>query len=130
MTQLIASYELAIGCESTATSSLLPGPASGFFLGVHHANNSSEVDWLSNYADSPPWHYCILRCISDAICRWQLVSLPIWRTGLQILHRNSRHLQRGQRCKVIPLSGSSPHLWCWALSSHFFTNRKVCNGCF
>lgn len=37
MTQLIASYELAIGCESTATLSLLPGPAPGFFLGVLHA---------------------------------------------------------------------------------------------
>ena len=32
MTQLIASYELAIGCESTATLSLLPGPAPGSFL--------------------------------------------------------------------------------------------------
>lgn len=31
MTQLIASYELDIGCESTATSSLLPGPAPGSF---------------------------------------------------------------------------------------------------
>ena len=31
MTQLIASYELAIGCESTATLSLLPGPAPGSF---------------------------------------------------------------------------------------------------
>lgn len=31
MTQLIASYELAIGCECTAPLSLLPGSA-GFFL--------------------------------------------------------------------------------------------------
>lgn len=31
MTQLIASYELAIGCESTAPLSLLPGTP-GFFL--------------------------------------------------------------------------------------------------
>lgn len=31
MTQLIASYELAIGCESTATLSLLPGHAPGSF---------------------------------------------------------------------------------------------------
>ena len=31
MTQLIASYELAIGCESTAPLSLLPGPAPGSF---------------------------------------------------------------------------------------------------
>lgn len=37
MTQLIASYELAIGCESTATSSLLPSAVRAFFLGVHHA---------------------------------------------------------------------------------------------
>lgn len=34
MTQLMASYELAIGCESTAPLSLLPGPAPGFFLQV------------------------------------------------------------------------------------------------
>lgn len=31
MAQLIASYELAIGCESTAPLSLLPGPAPGPF---------------------------------------------------------------------------------------------------
>ncbi len=31
MTQLIASYELAIGCESAAPLSLLPGTP-GFFL--------------------------------------------------------------------------------------------------
>ena len=33
MTQLIASYELAIGCESTAPlSPILPGSAPGSFL--------------------------------------------------------------------------------------------------
>lgn len=32
MTQLIASYELAIGCECTATLSLLPSIARAFFL--------------------------------------------------------------------------------------------------
>lgn len=32
MTQLIASYELAIGCESTAPLSLFPGAAPGSFF--------------------------------------------------------------------------------------------------
>lgn len=49
MTQLIASYELAIGCESTATSSLLPGPAPGFFLGVHHAFKPHELAHRRTY---------------------------------------------------------------------------------
>lgn len=43
MTQLIASYELAIGCESTATSSLLPGPAPGFFFWRTQMNDSILV---------------------------------------------------------------------------------------
>lgn len=49
MTQLIASYELAIGCESTATSSLLPGPAPGFFLGVNHAIKPHELAHRRTY---------------------------------------------------------------------------------
>ncbi|EPK0224165.1 MULTISPECIES: hypothetical protein [Enterobacter] len=49
MTQLIASYELAIGCESTATSSLLPGQAPGFFLGVHHAFKPHELAHRRTY---------------------------------------------------------------------------------
>lgn len=49
MTQLIASYELAIGCESTATSSLLPGPAPGFFLRVHHAFKPHQLAHRRTY---------------------------------------------------------------------------------
>ncbi|WP_284244885.1 hypothetical protein, partial [Citrobacter freundii] len=42
LTQLIARYELAIGRESTATLSLLPG-SPGFFLpGEKHANNNQH----------------------------------------------------------------------------------------
>lgn len=49
MTQLIASYELAIGCESTAPLSLLPGPAPGFFLGVNHAIKSHDLPHRRTY---------------------------------------------------------------------------------
>lgn len=44
MTQLIASYELAIGCESTATLfPHFPGHSAGFFLpGEKHANNNQH----------------------------------------------------------------------------------------
>lgn len=43
MTQLIASYELAIGCECTATLSLLPSSVRAFFLpGEKHANNNQH----------------------------------------------------------------------------------------
>ena len=50
MTQLIASYELAIGCESTAPlSPILPGPAPGFFLGVHHAIKPHELAHRRTY---------------------------------------------------------------------------------
>lgn len=44
MTQLIASYELAIGCESTATLSLLPGPAPGSFW--EFTMQSNPMTWL------------------------------------------------------------------------------------
>ncbi|MGN7912664.1 hypothetical protein [Enterobacter sp. 22466] len=49
MTQLIASYELAIGCESTATSSILPGPAPGFFLEVNHAFKPHDLAHRCTY---------------------------------------------------------------------------------
>lgn len=50
MTQLIASYELAIGCESTAPLSLLPGPAPGFFLpgDTHERNDLNRAQRLGN----------------------------------------------------------------------------------
>lgn len=49
MTQLIASYDLAIGCESTAPLSLLPGPAPGLFLGVHHAFKPHDLAHRRTY---------------------------------------------------------------------------------
>ena len=44
MTQLIASNELAIGCESTAPLSLLPGQAPGFFW--EFTMQSNPMNWL------------------------------------------------------------------------------------
>ena len=49
MTQLIASYELAIGCESTAPLSLLPSTVRAFFLGVHHAIKPHELAHRRTY---------------------------------------------------------------------------------
>ena len=44
MTQLIASYELAIGCESTATSSLLPSAVRASFW--EFTMQSNPMTWL------------------------------------------------------------------------------------
>ena len=49
MTQLIASYELAIGCESTAPLSLLPSTVRAFFLGVHHAIKPHDLAHRRTY---------------------------------------------------------------------------------
>ena len=49
MTQLIASYELAIGCENTAPLSLLPSTVRAFFLGVHHAIKPYELAHRRTY---------------------------------------------------------------------------------
>lgn len=51
MTQLIASYELAIGCESTATlSPILPGSAPGFFFpgDTHERNDLNRAQRLGD----------------------------------------------------------------------------------
>lgn len=48
MTQLIASYELAIGCGYAASHPLmLLPPTGGFFLGVTHALESHYVEHRS-----------------------------------------------------------------------------------
>lgn len=80
MTQLIASYELAIGCESTATSSLLPGPAPGFFLGVHHAIKPHELAHRRTYG---PWisHLISSRTGRCAMAAFNVGALVQKKTG-------------------------------------------------